>query len=72
MAYVGLFRDGSSASQPELPTGQFKMFYLKVLHGKDHVCWATGVTYSLTLKRMISLARLRKEFAVPNSELSVV
>lgn len=48
------------------------MFYLKVLHGKDHVGWATGVTYSPTLKRMISLARLRKDLAVPETELAVV
>jgi glycine cleavage system aminomethyltransferase T len=48
------------------------MFYLKVLHGVEHVGWATGVTYSPTLKRMISLVRLRKDLAVPDTDLSVV
>jgi glycine cleavage system aminomethyltransferase T len=70
--YAGLFHDGPSAPPPDLPTGQFRMFYLKVLHGKEHVGWATGVTYSPTLKRMISLARLRKDLAVPSNELAVV
>lgn len=70
--YAGLFRDEPSAPPPDLPTGQFRMFYLKVLHGKDHVGWASGVTYSPTLRRMISLVRLRKDLAVPHIELSVV
>jgi len=70
--YADLFRDGPSAPPPDLPTGQFRMFYLKVLHGREHVGWATGVTYSPTLKRMISLARLRNDMTVPDTELSVV
>ena len=32
--YAGLFRDGPSAPPPDLPTGQSRMFYLKVLLGK--------------------------------------
>jgi glycine cleavage system aminomethyltransferase T len=70
--YANLFRDGPSAPPPDLPSGQFRMFYLKVLRGNDFVGWASGVTYSPILKRMISLVRLRKDLAVPDTELSVV
>ena len=35
--YAGLFRDAPSAPPPDLPSGQFRMFYLKVLHGR--ACW---------------------------------
>ncbi len=70
--YARLFQDGPSAPPPDLPTGQFRMSYVKVLQGKDHVGWATGVTYSPTLKRMISLARIRKDLAVADTELSVI
>ena len=34
--YAGLFRDGPSSPPPDLPTGQFRMFYLKVLQGEPH------------------------------------
>jgi glycine cleavage system aminomethyltransferase T len=70
--YANLFRDGPSAPPPDLPTGQFRMFYLKVLQGKEPVGWATGVTYSPTLKRMISLVRLRKDLAILGTELAVI
>lgn len=70
--YAALFRDEPSAPPPDLPYGQFRMFYLKVLQGDEHVGWATGVTYSPNVRRMISLARLRKVLAKPGTELSVV
>lgn len=70
--YAALFRDEPSAPPPDLPYGQFRMFYLKLLHGDEHVGWASGVTYSPNIRRMISLARIRKDLAVPGTELSVV
>ena len=70
--YAALFRDEPSSPPPDLPCGQFRMFYLKVLQGDRHVGWASGVAYSPNIRRMISLARIRKDLAVPGTDLSVV
>jgi vanillate/3-O-methylgallate O-demethylase len=70
--YAALFRDEPSAPPPDLPYGQFRMFYCKLLQGNEHVGWASGVTYSPNIRRMISLARIRKDLAIPGTELSVV
>src|SRR5256885_16833362 len=48
------FRDAPAAPPPDLPYGQFRVLFLKVLQGG----WASGYAYSPTLRRMISLARL--------------
>jgi vanillate/3-O-methylgallate O-demethylase len=69
--YADLFRDAPSAPPPDLPYGQFRMSYLKVLHGREHVGWASGVTYSPNLRRMISLARIDTGVALPGTELTV-
>jgi len=55
--YAAQFRDAPAAPPPDLPAGQFRVFYLKVLEGG----WATGYAYSPTLRRMISLARLHPD-----------
>ena len=52
--YAAQFRDEPSAPPPDLPAGQFRVFYLRVLEGG----WASGYAYSPTLRRMVSLARL--------------
>ena len=52
--YAEQFRDAPSAPPPDLPAGQFRVFYLRVLEGG----WASGYAYSPTLRRMVSLARL--------------
>jgi glycine cleavage system aminomethyltransferase T len=52
--YAAQFRDAPSAPPPDLPAGQFRVFFMKVLEGG----WASGYAYSPTLRRMISLARL--------------
>jgi len=52
--YAAQFRDAPSAPPPDLPYGQFRVLFLKVLEGG----WASGYAYSPTLRRMISLARL--------------
>jgi len=52
--YAAQFRDASSAPPPDLPAGQFRVFFMRVLEGG----WASGYAYSPTLRRMISLARL--------------
>ena len=70
--YAALFRDGPSAPPPDLPYGQFRMFYLKVLRDDQHVGWASGVAYSPNIRRMISLARIRKDLTVPGTEFSVI
>src|SRR5688500_6058490 len=56
--YAAQFRDAPSAPPPDLPAGQFRVFYMKVTQGKEQVGWASGYAYSPTLRRMISLARL--------------
>jgi vanillate/3-O-methylgallate O-demethylase len=70
--YAALFRDTPSAPPPDLPCGQFRMLYLKVLQGDEHVGWASGVTYSPNIRRMISLARIRKNLAMPGTAVSVL
>jgi glycine cleavage system aminomethyltransferase T len=57
--HAAQYRDGASAPPPDLPAGQFRVFYLKVPEGG----WASGYAYSPTLRRMISLARLDREIA---------
>src|SRR5436190_19627803 len=52
--YAAQFRDAPAAPPPDLPAGQFRVFFMKVLEGG----WASGYAYSPTLRRMISLARL--------------
>ena len=52
--HAAQYRDAPSAPPPDLPTGQFRVFFLRVLEGG----WASGYAYSPTLRRMISLARL--------------
>jgi glycine cleavage system T protein (aminomethyltransferase) len=61
--YAALFRDGPSAPPPDLPYGQFRVQYLKVTQGGRAAGWASGHTYSPTLKRMISLARIECSLA---------
>jgi len=70
--YAALFRDAPSAPPPDLPAGQFRLCYLRVLAGNEPVGWASGMTYSPNLRRMISLARVRKDLAEPGTELAVV
>jgi glycine cleavage system aminomethyltransferase T len=55
--YAAQFRDAPAAPPPDLPAGQFRVFYQRVLEGG----WASGYAYSPTLRRMISLARLDKK-----------
>jgi glycine cleavage system aminomethyltransferase T len=52
--YAAQFRDAPAAPPPDLPYGQFRVLFLKVLEGG----WASGYAYSPNLRRMISLARL--------------
>jgi glycine cleavage system T protein (aminomethyltransferase) len=65
--YAAQYRDAPSAPPPDLPAGQFRVLFLKVLEGG----WASGYAYSPTLRRMISLARLDRGIA-PGSEVRVV
>jgi glycine cleavage system T protein (aminomethyltransferase) len=56
--YAAQFGDAPAAPPPDLPCGQFRVWFVKVLQEKQHVGWASGYAYSPTLRRMISLARL--------------
>jgi vanillate/3-O-methylgallate O-demethylase len=52
--YAAQFGDAPAAPPPDLPYGQFRVLFLKILEGG----WASGYAYSPTLRRMISLARV--------------
>jgi glycine cleavage system aminomethyltransferase T len=65
--YAAQFRDAPSAPPPDLPYGQFRVLFLKVLQGG----WASGYAYSPTLRRMISLARLDRALQ-PSDEVQVL
>jgi vanillate/3-O-methylgallate O-demethylase len=68
--YAAQFRDAPSAPPPDLPYGQFRVLFLPVLHEKTRVGWASGYAYSATLRRMISLARLKRAIS-PGAEVVV-
>jgi len=65
--YAAQFRDAPAAPPPDLPYGQFRVLFLKVLQGG----WASGYAYSPTLRRMISLARLDRALE-PGAEVEVL
>ena len=52
--YAAQFGDAPAAPPPDLPYGQFRVLFLKILEGG----WASGYAYSPNLRRMISLARV--------------
>lgn len=61
--YAAQFGDAPAAPPPDLPSGQFRVFFAKVLQEKAHAGWASGYAYSPTLRRMISLARVDRGIA---------
>jgi vanillate/3-O-methylgallate O-demethylase len=65
--HAAQYRDAPSAPPPDLPAGQFRVLFLKVLEGG----WASGYAYSPTLRRMISLARLDRAIS-PGTHVRVV
>jgi vanillate/3-O-methylgallate O-demethylase len=70
--FAAQFRDAPAPPPFDLPTGQFRMQFLKVLRDGEQVGWASGPTYSANLRRMISLARLDKALAEPGNQVAVV
>jgi glycine cleavage system aminomethyltransferase T len=69
--YARIF-SGEPAPPPfDLPYGQFRMQYLKVIKDGSPVGWASSFAYSANLGRMISLARLPRGLAA-GDEVSVV
>jgi vanillate/3-O-methylgallate O-demethylase len=64
--HAAQYRDAPSAPLPDLPAGQFRVLFLKVLEGG----WASGYAYSPTLRRMISLARLDRGI-LPGAQVRV-
>ena len=59
--YAAQFGDAPAAPPPDLPYGQFRVWFAKVVQDGRHVGWASGHAHSVTLRRMISLARLDLE-----------
>lgn len=70
--FAAQFRDGPAPPPPDIPRGQLRILYLKILKDSDHVGWATSPTYSPNLRRMISLARVRTDFTVPGTKVAVL
>lgn len=56
--YAAQFGDAPAAPPPDLPYGQFRVFFAKVVQDGRHAGWASGYAHSPTLRRMISLARV--------------
>jgi glycine cleavage system aminomethyltransferase T len=69
--YAAQFRDSPAAPPPDLPYGQFRVLFLKVLGDRKELGWASGYAYSPTLRRMISLARLDRRIE-PGTEVEVL
>jgi len=70
--FAAQFRDDPAPPPFDLPYGQFRMLFLKVLKDGEHVGWASGVAYSPNIRRMISLGRVSKNLAEPGAEVSVL
>ena len=70
--YARLFEDEPSAPPPDLPYGQMRVCFLRIMHGDNHVGWASGATYSPNLRRMISVGRIDKELSVVGTEVTVI
>ena len=69
--YAALFRDEPSPPPPDLPYGQFRMQFLKASRDGEAVGWSSAPAYSPNLRRMISLARVRKDLAEPGTGLTI-
>jgi vanillate/3-O-methylgallate O-demethylase len=69
--YAAQFRDAPAPPPPDLPYGQFRVFFLRVFQEKTQVGWGSGYAYSPTLRRMISLARLDRGLQ-PGAEVEVL
>ncbi len=70
--FAAQFRDESAPPPPDLPRGQYRMLYLKILKDGEQVGWATSPTYSPNIRRMISLGRLRKGLVESGTEVAVL
>jgi vanillate/3-O-methylgallate O-demethylase len=70
--YARLFEDEPSAPPPDLPYGQMRVCFLRIMQGAKQVGWATGATYSPNLRRMISLGRIDRELCVAGTEVTVI
>jgi glycine cleavage system T protein (aminomethyltransferase) len=64
--YAAQFRDAPAAPPPDLPYGQFRVLFLRIVEGG----WASGYAYSPSLRRMISLARVDRGIK-PGAEVRV-
>jgi glycine cleavage system aminomethyltransferase T len=69
--YAAQFRDSPAAPPPDLPYGQFRVHFMKVLADRKELGWASGYAYSPTLRRMISLVRLDRRIE-PKTEVEVL
>jgi vanillate/3-O-methylgallate O-demethylase len=70
--YARLFEDEPSAPPPDLPYGQMRVCFLRIVQGGKQVGWASGATYSPNLRRMISLGRIDRDLSAPGQEVSVI
>ncbi|MFQ5875078.1 MAG: glycine cleavage T C-terminal barrel domain-containing protein [Dehalococcoidia bacterium] len=70
--FAAQFRDEPAPPPPDLPQGQLRALYLKVLKDGEHVGWATSYTYSPNIRRMISFGRVRKDLVEPGTEVAVL
>ncbi|MET7339037.1 glycine cleavage T C-terminal barrel domain-containing protein [Nonomuraea sp. NPDC005650] len=68
--FADQFLDVDAPAPPDLPWGQFRMSYLATYHEGAAVGWASALTYSPTLRAMISHARLDRSVA-PGDEVEV-
>lgn len=70
--FAAQLHDDPAPPPPELPKGRFSPLYNKLLKDGEHVGWATSHAYSPTLRRMISLARIRKDLIEPGTDVIIL
>ena len=61
----------AAPAPPDLPWGQFRMSFLRVERDGAPAGWASALTYSPTLRAMISHARVDREIE-PGTEVEIV
>lgn len=69
-AYGALFDEGPSPRPIRFPH-VLAPLAVPVLEGSEHVGWATSVSYSPTVRRVISFARVARHLSAVGTELSV-
>lgn len=69
--FAAQFRDEPSPPPLNLAAGPLRIRFLAVRASGEHVGWASGISYSPNLRRMLSNGRVLRAHAEPGTEVTV-